>query len=235
MPVQTSAGSRLFIGTTATIILTDTFVEISEITNMGEIGRAYEEIKYMALGNRNVLKFKGQRDDGDVQLSLGHSYTDAGQTVMRTALDVDAAYNFKMTMNDAVTPTTSSNVTISIAAPGLVTWTAHGLVAGTPVVFSSSGALPTGITAGTTYYVIAAGLVANAFEISTTLGGSAVTTTGTQSGVHTAIATPGSPTTVYFKAKVMAFPLNVGSPNQVVAVRTTLAVDSGTIITLSPT
>jgi len=53
-------------------------------------------------------------------------------------------------------------------------------------VFTTTGALPTGITAGTTYYVIAAGLTANAFEVSATRGGSAVNTSGSQSGTHTA-------------------------------------------------
>jgi hypothetical protein len=36
--------------------------------------------------------------------------------------------------------------------------------------------------------VIAAGLVANAFEVSTTVGGSAVNTSGTQSGTHSIVA-----------------------------------------------
>jgi len=54
-----------------------------------------------------------------------------------------------------------------------------------PIVPTTNGALPTGLTAGTTYFVIAAGLTANAFEVSTTVGGAAVNTSGTQSGTHT--------------------------------------------------
>lgn len=78
----------------------------------------------------------------------------------------------------------STTVTVTIATPGVVSWTAHGLPAGWPVKFSTSGALPTGITAGTVYYVIATGLTANTFQISATPGGSAVNTSGTQSGTH---------------------------------------------------
>src|SRR5262249_39656503 len=63
--------------------------------------------------------------------------------------------------------TRSAAVTISIAAPAIVTWTGHGLGAGDPVVLRTTGALPTGLTAGTVYYVIAAGLTANSFEVST--------------------------------------------------------------------
>lgn len=79
----------------------------------------------------------------------------------------------------------SSAVTITIAVPGVVTWTAHGLLANDEITFSTTGALPTGLTAGTKYYVLAP--AANTFTLSATPGGAAITTTGTQSGVHTAL------------------------------------------------
>lgn len=74
--------------------------------------------------------------------------------------------------------------TVTIASPGVFTKTAHGFQAGALVRFSTTGALPTGLTAGTNYYVIAAGLTANTFQVSTTAGGAAVNTSGTQSGTH---------------------------------------------------
>lgn len=84
----------------------------------------------------------------------------------------------------------SSNVTITIASPGVVAWTAHGLSVNDPVKFTTTGALPTGLIPGTTYYVISAGLTANSFQVSATPGGSAVNTSGSQSGTHTAINAP---------------------------------------------
>ena len=90
-------------------------------------------------------------------------------------------------------PGRAATITMTIAAPGVVTWTDHGLGAGSSVVFTT-GALPTGITSGTRYYVIATGLTTSAFQVSTTEGGSAVTTTGSQSGVHTGTANPVLPT-----------------------------------------
>jgi hypothetical protein len=83
----------------------------------------------------------------------------------------------------------SATVTITIASPAVVSWTAHGLSAGDTFVPTTSGALPTGLTAGTTYYVIAAGLTANAFEVSATPGGAAINTSGSQSGTHTGAST----------------------------------------------
>lgn len=69
-----------------------------------------------------------------------------------------------------------------------ITWAAHGLDADVSVVsFSNSGgALPTGITAGTKYWV--RDLTTNTFKISATRGGAAIDLSGAQSGVHTAVA-----------------------------------------------
>jgi hypothetical protein len=82
-------------------------------------------------------------------------------------------------------PINESQVTITNAAPAVVTWTAHGFSAGQPVFFRTTGALPTGLTAGTIYFVIAAGLTANSFEVSATVGGAAINTSTAGSGVNT--------------------------------------------------
>lgn len=80
--------------------------------------------------------------------------------------------------------TALGTVTVTIASPGVFTKTAHGLAVGEEVYFTTTGALPTGITASTKYFVIAGGLTADNFEVSTTSGGSAVNTSGSQSGTH---------------------------------------------------
>jgi len=83
-------------------------------------------------------------------------------------------------------PYVSSTVTITIAAPGVVTWTAHGLSVNDTIRFTTTGALPTGLAINTTYYVKEV-LSANTFTVSTSAGGAAVTTSGTQSGTQTAL------------------------------------------------
>lgn len=85
---------------------------------------------------------------------------------------------------NATTITGSQTCTMTIASPAVVSATAHGLTTGDGVVFHTSSALPTGVTAGTRYFIIATGLTANAFEFSTTSGGAAVNTSGSQSGTH---------------------------------------------------
>lgn len=75
--------------------------------------------------------------------------------------------------------------TVTLASPGVFTLNSHGLVAGDPVYLTTTGALPTGLSANTIYYVIAAGLTTNNFELSATRGGAAINTSVSQSGVHT--------------------------------------------------
>ena len=82
----------------------------------------------------------------------------------------------------------SSTVTMTIASPCVVSWNSHGMNDGDPVVFTTTGALPTGLTAGSTYYVKSPST--NSFNVSATPGGSAINTSGSQSGTHTAVSAP---------------------------------------------
>jgi hypothetical protein len=77
--------------------------------------------------------------------------------------------------------TQSATVTITIASPAVVTGTSP-LSENTAIILQTTGALPTGLLVGTTYYV--KNVVGLTYNVSATPGGSAITTTGTQSGVH---------------------------------------------------
>lgn len=74
-------------------------------------------------------------------------------------------------------------VTISIASPGVVTLMAHGLVNGAEVILDTDGALPTGLSGRTKYFVV--NKTNDTFQLAATSGGAAINTSGTQSGVHT--------------------------------------------------
>ena len=88
------------------------------------------------------------------------------------------------TETPAAEPDKTATVTITIATPGVVSWAAHTLQDGDQVILTTTGALPSGLTAGTSYYVVNA--APGTFQLSATPGGSAINTTGSQSGVHTA-------------------------------------------------
>ena len=84
----------------------------------------------------------------------------------------------------------SSTVTITLATPGVISWASHGLAAGSAVVFETTGALPTGMTAGTAYYVSITGYTANSFQIADTkahalAGTNSIATSVSQSGTQT--------------------------------------------------
>jgi hypothetical protein len=76
--------------------------------------------------------------------------------------------------------------TVTIASPGVVTYSGAAVVDNTAVILQTTGALPTGLTVGTTYYVVNSS--GNIFNLAATPGGAAINTTGTQSGTHTVSA-----------------------------------------------
>jgi microcystin-dependent protein len=91
----------------------------------------------------------------------------------------------------AVLVPTITTFTVTIASPAVVTVaSAHGLIAGDKIIFTTTGALPTGLLANTIYYVLATSLTSTTFRLATTDGGTAINTTGTQSGVHTIYRCP---------------------------------------------
>lgn len=158
--------------------------------------------------------------------------------------------NWIMTTNgDFVTtgicPGTASTatVTITIAVPGVITDTAHGITGACPVVFTTSGALPTGITSGTTYWVSPSSITTNTYSISTTvanaLAGTLITTTGSQSGTQT--RTSGSTLSTGAAANITGLSLTQGdwdcraTKASVLAASTSVTIMSGSISQTSAT
>lgn len=97
--------------------------------------------------------------------------------------------------------TTVGTVTISNASPGVVTRTSHGLVEGDAVYLTTTGTLPTGLSANTTYYVKYVN--ANTFQLSASrtatassgsaasfAAGTAINTSSAGSGTHTIVKAP---------------------------------------------
>ncbi len=82
---------------------------------------------------------------------------------------------------DASVGYTPTAATITIAAPGVVTTTLN-LLDLTPITFQTTEALPTGLLPGVTYYTRY--LTLTTFNLSATPTGALITTSGTQSGVH---------------------------------------------------
>lgn len=89
--------------------------------------------------------------------------------------------------------TSIGTVTISIGVPGTITFgAAHGLLDGQTIFLTTDGALPTGLTSDLTYYVSV--LNATQIYLRATPTGPLITTSGGQSGTHTAFLTIGGVT-----------------------------------------
>jgi hypothetical protein len=106
------------------------------------------------------------------------------------------------TYNITTTGGVSQSAVTPIASPGIVTVSASPNN-GDVVIFSTTGALPTGITAGVQYYVI--NRTGTTFQIAATSGGTAINFTGAQSGfqtvtAYTLIATSGAQSGVHTEA-----------------------------------
>ena len=88
--------------------------------------------------------------------------------------------------------TSKGTFTVTIATPGVFTLAGHGLATGDCVSLTTTGALPTGLSADTNYYVIY--VSANTFRLATSYANALVptpiNTTGSQSGVHSLLYNP---------------------------------------------
>lgn len=110
-----------------------------------------------------------------VQGQASYSATSFGLTDFgQWALNYDEGDTFRSYVNPEVTFTIAAS-TMSLAG--------HGLSNGDQVKVFTTGALPSGLTAGIGYYVVNA--ATDTVQLAATAGGAAITLSGTQSGTHT--------------------------------------------------
>lgn len=199
------AGSKIYIGNRVTgkgtVTLADfagtAWTEIGGWANAGTIGDTQEVGEQSLINENRVRKFKTVRNAGTMENQHIPMATDPGQILFKQAIEDCQPWSFKIEWGGDCAP--QSEVEISVASPGVVTWQGHGLLADQPVVFTNEGgALPTGLAAGTVYYVSATGLTANSFSVSDTPGGAAIATTAAGSGVDTATAPPAGMTDMFY-------------------------------------
>lgn len=202
MSINVVAGSKLFIGSrvtykskvTAADFSGQVRTEIGPLTTLNyhqtEQGMASQEV----INSNSTQYRKTVRGFPVVENSVLPDRSDPGQIAFALAAEDCNPYAFFIV--DSADCERSSVVTISIASPGVVSWVAHGLENETPVSFQTTGVLPTGIVAGTTYYVV--DKTTDGFSVAATPGGTAIVTTGTQSGVQTATAVPIGETEMFY-------------------------------------
>lgn len=111
MTINTAAGAKLFIGsatTNATDTLpefqADTYAQIGEVEDLGQIGDSSEEVRFASLNDGRYRKLPGVRDAGTLPCVAGNDPTDPGQLALINAFDNNSLeYNFYIELNDKLT------------------------------------------------------------------------------------------------------------------------------------
>ena len=193
----TMSGTKIFISSTPVaskgeVELSDfastDWIEIRGLYEVGELGGEQTINEFELINEVWMRKSKGGRNGGTMSNVFIPYAGDAGQQKFKEAIENCRPYQFKVERGADCSP--ESTVTITVADPAVITWNNHGLFANQPVTFTTTGELPTGLTAGEIYYVLSDGLTDNSFSVSATEGGTPVETTVDGSGVHTAVAPP---------------------------------------------
>lgn len=115
--------------------------------------------------------------------------TEMSTRMVELLADIDKVLNLNSNLSIPWSNFVGKVVTADGTANTL-TSTAHGWANGTPVrlAVSTGGALPTSLTANTTYFVVST--AANTFQLATAVGGAAIDFTGNGTGTITAYNWP---------------------------------------------
>lgn len=106
MSTQSSAGAVLKVSASTPATFDGTgyaalsFTTVGEITNFGEFGRVYQLIKHNPVATRGTQKKKGSYDEGSMALQMALDTDDAGQILMKAAVNSDSAYSFLVQMQN---------------------------------------------------------------------------------------------------------------------------------------
>ena len=198
------AGSKLYIGRRVAFNpdadIADytgaSWTEIKGLTTLGALSNQQNWITQDFIDSNFTAQIKGTVSGGTMENVFAYLHDDPGQTLLRQAIEECSDYEFKLEMGSGCIPT--STATITIGTPGVVTVAeGHGFEIDAPVVFATSGALPTGLTVGTTYYVLSGGFTPTSFSVAATPGGTAIDTSVSQSGTHTVTGQPVGATALF--------------------------------------
>jgi hypothetical protein len=182
--LTTSAGS----GTHTAVISSHKIYESLVASNVGNTPHKSPDF-WLDLGATNRWKCF----DGSVTSQTERA--DTMKYVLQTKGRVDSIALMNVSAAEVVIHAVdrTATVTISNGSPAVVTWTAHAKLDGEKVYFTTTGALPAGLTASTFYYVVNA--ATDTFNVALTAGGTPINTTDAGSGTHTAHSVAYGPNT----------------------------------------
>lgn len=144
---------------------------------------AQSTLHYLSYKNDSIVLWDGARLSEiaftDPALALGTMVPGAGYDVFGYLSGGSLSMELYEWLNMPFTVNIAANATFTTVAGA-----SHGIGTDGPVTFTTTGALPTGLSTNTTYYLVGAATTST-YHVSATVGGTSVTTSGTQSGTHT--------------------------------------------------
>ncbi len=181
-----TSGWKIFVATTGSVLVNGGLFVLNSMALSDFVPIGFPTIPFGTGADQKAVYFLQDPAfagaTNQMTASAGLGLDSAGNRIFHHN-GVAATHQYRV-FNLATAPDNpGQTATISIASPGVVTAVAHGYAVNDQVVLSTTGALPTGLVAGTVYFV--RNPTANTFELSATSGGVSINTTGAQSGVHT--------------------------------------------------
>jgi hypothetical protein len=104
--VRTSAGSKLLVCAALPAAYTIAafqalpWVEVAEITDLGEFGREYNQVTHSPLSSRRIVKRKGSFNEGSMTVPMARAASDEGQALMSAASLSDDSYSYCIELQD---------------------------------------------------------------------------------------------------------------------------------------
>jgi hypothetical protein len=180
-----TTGWKIFFTTTGSVLINGGTFLINNISLSDFVPIGFPTIQFATDNDQKAVYFLQDPSNigvNQLQTASAGSALDTTNNILYVHNGVSATHQY-FKYDTSVAPTYAKQTfTVTVASPGVVTAAAHGLSNNDPVVLFTTGALPTGLVAGTVYFVRNA--TTNTFELSATSGGASINTSGTQSGTH---------------------------------------------------
>lgn len=184
---DTGATWKIFILTTGTVLINGGLFMVNGVAQSDFVPVGFPTIPFATGTNQKAVYFL----QDSATIGVNHTLTVGAGLVLDQVgkkayafNGTSATYQARVFDYSGTPDVPGQTCTISgPATPGVVTAASHGFNNNDQVTFSTTGALPTGLTAGTVYFVRNA--AASTFEVSATTGGASINTTVAGSGTHT--------------------------------------------------
>lgn len=138
----------------------------------------YARVLAQTIGGTNMIQVESSQS----LIDLGFTLPASGSITLNFQGSASGAFSYTgFAPSDASTDSIGT-CTFDIGSD-TVTLVGHGLGTNTPIQFTTTGTLPTGITASTMYFAV--NVTNNTFQIASTPNGEAIDITGSPSGTHT--------------------------------------------------